>query len=237
MISGTTFGWLVDLIHKDKRATQASTRFTETNFRAQPMPLQQVRAFMLLLIPGAIVGILELCRIDTNQFFGQWAHNEPTLWLGFIGTLLCLSLWMSQPVNSWSARFKSEEAKSPLVDRIAAETSFITICVAVAFLAYEILIYFTNIDLKQQFSALGATAVLLAAIIGFIPGCGPQILVTSLYLNGVIPLSALVANSISNDGDALFPAIALAPKDAVKATLYSAIPAFLMGYLLFFSGF
>ena len=65
---------------------------------------------------------------------------------------------------------------------------------------------------------------------GFLPGCGPQIVVTTFYINGSIPLSAEIGNAISNDGDALFPAIALAPKAAVIATLYSAVPAMIVAY-------
>ena len=38
-----------------------------------------------------------------------------------------------------------------------------------------------------------------------------------------------------NDGDALFPAIAIAPKVAIVATLYSAIPALIVSYLYFFA--
>ena len=70
----------------------------------------------------------------------------------------------------------------------------------------------------------------MAIVIGFIPGCGPQILLTTMYLNGVVPLSAQLGNAISNDGDALFPAIAMAPKAAVMATIYSALPAFIVAY-------
>jgi hypothetical protein len=57
-----------------------------------------------------------------------------------------------------------------------------------------------------------------------------QIVVTTLYLAGAIPLSAQLSNAIANDGDALFPAIALAPRAAVLATFYSAIPALIVGY-------
>ena len=71
---------------------------------------------------------------------------------------------------------------------------------------------------------------LMAVIIGLLPGCGPQVIVTSLYLAGAIPLSAQLGNAISNDGDALFPAIALAPKTAIIATLYSTIPAVIFAY-------
>ena len=51
-----------------------------------------------------------------------------------------------------------------------------------------------------------------------------------MYLNGLIPFSAQLANAISNDGDALFPAIAVSPRAAVVATLYSAIPAAIVGF-------
>ena len=70
----------------------------------------------------------------------------------------------------------------------------------------------------------------IAVLVGFVPGCGPQIVVTTLYLSGALPFSALIANAISTDGDALFPAIALAPRAAIAATLYSALPAVLIGY-------
>jgi hypothetical protein len=71
-------------------------------------------------------------------------------------------------------------------------------------------------------------------IVGLIPGCGPQVLVTTLYVNGVIPFSSQIANAISNDGDALFPAIALNPRAAVLATLYSSVPALIVGYGFYF---
>ena len=45
-----------------------------------------------------------------------------------------------------------------------------------------------------------------------------------------------MGNAISNDGDALFPALALAPGAAVIATLYSAVPALLIAYALMFFG-
>jgi len=47
-------------------------------------------------------------------------------------------------------------------------------------------------------------------------------------------MSAQIGNSISNDGDALFPAIAIAPKAAILATLYSAIPALVIAYFWYY---
>ena len=66
-----------------------------------------------------------------------------------------------------------------------------------------------------------------------IPGCGPQIMFTTLYLSGAFPLSAQFGNAIANDGDALFPAIAVASKAALVATLYSGVPAVMVAYSWF----
>ena len=49
-------------------------------------------------------------------------------------------------------------------------------------------------------------------------------------MNVTVPFSALIGNAISNDGDALFPAIALNPRAAVMATVYSAVPALIVAY-------
>ena len=98
----------------------------------------------------------------------------------------------------------------------------------VGFLAFELA--GGESGFRPIFSAAPALLPLLGVLIGFLPGCGPQILVTTLYLSGALPFSAQLGNSISNDGDALFPAIAIAPRAAVVATLYTAIPALMLGY-------
>ncbi|BDF94400.1 hypothetical protein KAN5_12380 [Pseudoalteromonas sp. KAN5] len=105
-----------------------------------------------------------------------------------------------------------------------------------SFMLFEILITFAGVDLKAWFAHYAYLAPLIAVVIGFLPGCGPQIVVTTLYIQGIIPFSALAANAISNDGDALFPAIAMAPRAAFVATIYSAVPAILVGYGLYFYG-
>ena len=50
----------------------------------------------------------------------------------------------------------------------------------------------------------GFIAVVIAAMIGLIPGCGPQIIAITAYTKEMISFD-LAANAISQDGDALFP--------------------------------
>ncbi|WP_289116853.1 putative manganese transporter [uncultured Idiomarina sp.] len=120
------------------------------------------------------------------------------------------------------------------LNKSVLDTQFVTGWVVLAFLAFEIPVQLFGIDVAGMFNSWGPMVVLMAVVIGFLPGCGPQILVTSLYINGSIPFSAQLGNAISNDGDALFPAIALAPQAALLATLYSAIPAFVAAYGFYF---
>ena len=117
---------------------------------------------------------------------------------------------------------------------MAEETSFISVWVVIAYLTYDYAAAYAGLDLKALFQSVAPILPLAGAAIGFIPGCGPQVLVATLYVNGAIPFSALAANAISNDGDALFPAIALAPRAAIMATVFSTIPALIVAYGLSF---
>ena len=114
--------------------------------------------------------------------------------------------------------------------RIIVDTNFVTTWVIMAFFGYELIVFALGADVSVLFGSWALLMPLMGVLVGFVPGCGPQIVVTSLYLAGAVPLSAQLANAISNDGDALFPAIALGPRAAILATLYSGIPALAVGY-------
>ena len=131
-------------------------------------------------------------------------------------------------------RYTPSGSDEKIVRRTVSDTNFITGWVILAFLAYELTVHLGEFDLEAIFKSYYFFIPLIAILIGFLPGCGPQILVTTLYLNGIIPLSAQIGNAISNDGDALFPAIALQPKAAFIATIYSGIPAIIVSYSYFF---
>ena len=75
----------------------------------------------------------------------------------------------------------------------------------------------------------GAGAVLVAATIGLIPGCGPQIIAITAYVEGIISFPALVANAISQDGDALFPLLVRHKVASIWATIHTTLPAIIVG--------
>jgi hypothetical protein len=191
------------------------------------------RLWIIMIIPGIILGILAALQIDSDAIFGTAWLPKPSITIGAIGGILSVLMFIIPKFIHKYSTDNESAAGNPIGSighRVISDTNFVTAWVVGAFLLFEISVYGFGIDLHDAFKGYVVFAPLMATLLGFIPGCGPQVLVTTLYLAGAIPLSAQISNAISNDGDALFPAIAIAPKVAIAATLYSAIPALLIGY-------
>ena len=181
----------------------------------------------LIFIPGFVVGLFVAFQQDVDQLLAIPDGLSIVYSIGAAGAILCIFMWSLNPLSDFQC---STDRSRNLLSRVVDTTNFVTTWVICGFLTFEIFMYFTEYNLKTFFEIWLPFVPLMAVLFGFLPGCGPQIVVTTFYLNGFIPLSAEIGNAISNDGDALFPAIALTPKAAIIATLYSAIPAIVFAY-------
>lgn len=221
LLVGILSGWLVDRFHnvEYRASTKACGELAPLIGRTRPQDI----AYLVLAIPGFIVGAAQLGQVQIDTLLGL-----PVQWLALVGTFLGLTIWATSKLAAMT-----NTHDSPLT-RMAEETSFISVWVIGAYLAYDYVAEFAGLDIELLFQSIAPLLPLMAILVGLIPGCGPQVLVTTLFLNGVIPFAALMGNAISNDGDALFPAIALNPKAAVMATLYSTIPALIVAYAFYF---
>ena len=175
--------------------------------------------FAAIAAPGLALGLMDAFQVTPGPALAALGMA-----VGLAGMALILAVWLFSPMQA-----VSNPEDSPL-SRAVEETAFITIWVLGAYLAYGYVEAFWGLDLAAMFATVAIAMPLIGTLIGFIPGCGPQILVATLYLNGIVPFSALIANAISNDGDALFPAIALNPRAALIATIYTSFPALIVGY-------
>lgn len=250
-VVGTAFGWLVDALHGLRFMRPAADAFAAACLRNLPSE-QEVdrwlkafnggrllrglnRVWLALLAPGMALGLLLAFQVDTDALFGPLAVFRPTDLIGIAGGLLCLFMWTFAPgQNSHAGRMSYAFTRRSVWARMIADTNFITAWVVFGFLVYELVAFFAGGGVETFFRVWAPFVPAMAILVGFVPGCGPQIVVTTLYLAGAVPLSAQIGNAISNDGDALFPAIALAPRAAVLATLYSAVPALVLGYGTYF---
>lgn len=214
---GVLTGWVVDALHLGGPPPTP-------NAQCELAPLigrTRTKDYLYLLIaaPGLIIGISQLAQVDLQAVYGDFM-----LWVGLAGIAAGLFIWSTSNLFAMT-----NSADSPIT-RMAEETSFITVWVIGAYLAFDYVVAYGGLDIRALFNSVGIFLPMIGILIGFIPGCGPQVLVSTLYINGLIPFSALIGNAISNDGDALFPAIALNPRIAMLATVYSAVPAVIVAY-------
>lgn len=220
-VAGIGMGWIVDRIHPKGlvRAQGGDLALAPRIGKIKPRHY----AYLVPLAPGLVVGVAQLFGTDIGHIAGL-----PIEAIAVAGTVVGLAIWAFSPVKAMT------HAEDAPVTRMAEETAFISVWVIGAYLAYDYAAAYAGLDLEAMFAAIAPILPLIAIAIGFVPGCGPQVLVTTLYINGLIPFAALLGNAISNDGDALFPAIALEPRAAVIATLYSAIPALIFAYSVYY---
>lgn len=240
-VAGLSFGYLVEWIHgPDFMREKRETKSEFMSHTERPGIINLLRwPWIALMVPGLVLGIGTAMQVDTDAWFGSLAVYDPTLWLGCLGALLCLFTWSISAnagpmLVNLAGKMTETSGWKIHVERIIVDTNFVTVWVICAYLMFELFMLWSSVDLAAVFRTYAVFVPAMAVLIGFIPGCGPQILVTTFYLNGLVPFSAMIGNALSNDGDALFPAIALAPKTALLATLYTAFPAFLFAYGWFF---
>lgn len=243
VVVGAISGLIVTLLHRNKNNQWLQSKQVSQDGLCGPEPSAtrkkvlrwSVRFWKLIFIPALFAAIAVALQLDLNQMLGLPADTAEITAATL--TLFILVLWaFTSDLTGYSA-VTSEEPTTRhegWLNKSVLDTQFVTGWVVLAFFAFELPVQLLGIDLTSIFQSWGPLVVLMAVVIGFLPGCGPQIMVTTLYINGSVPFSAQLGNAISNDGDALFPAIALAPKAAVLATVYSAVPAFIVAYGYYF---
>lgn len=240
-ISGIVFGYMVEAVHgRDflQERRENTKEFEEHSETKNPMGFLSL-PWLLLMIPGIALAFGTALQMDTNAWFGGLSVYDPTLLIGMTGAILCLLLWAASPnagpsLVNLSGKMTNTKGLKTHIDRVIIDTNFVTVWVIASFLLFELSVLWTGADLKSFFDTWAVFVPMVAILFGFIPGCGPQIIVTTFYLNGFIPFSAMIGNALSNDGDALFPAIALAPRTAILATAYTAIPSVVVAYGWYF---
>jgi hypothetical protein len=225
--SGIISGYLVKPFTKNFLQKKINRDFLITELPKNKTSNKFYLIWFLFLIPGLFLGLMNAFNIKISYFmFGINIIQFST----FLLALYCVFLWVLNPLTDIQMASIHENSFRRVVDT----TCFVTVWVIISFVIYELINISTNGAIFESLKYFGPFIPLMAIIIGFIPGCGPQIMITSMYVSGQIPMSAQIGNSISNDGDALFPAIAISAKAAIIATLYSAIPAIFIAYLWYY---
>jgi hypothetical protein len=197
--------------------------------------------YWIIIAVGLVLGILDLFQVDLNEF----ALPNLGLMLGVTGTFVSVVLMvLGKKFLASDTHEESEMKLASLKETFihnAQETAFVGSWVFVAYLAYELFVLALGsgsyaageMAITSFLTQTGLISVILGVLIGVIPGCGPQIIFVTLFTRGIVPFSALLANALSQDGDALFPLIAIDKRSAVWATIVNTIPALVVGVLAY----
>lgn len=190
---------------------------------------------------GLILGIMLLFQRDVNELF----IPNLGLVLGTTGTVFSIIMmimgkkFLGDDTHE-EAELKVMSLKETFIHN-AQDTAFVVTWVFVGFLAYEFLVlaigggnYASGEGLiEATLLATGILSIIIGGLIGLIPGCGPQIIFVTLFTRGMVPFAALLANAISQDGDALLPLIAIDRRSALWATVITTIPAIVFGLIIY----
>ena len=196
---------------------------------------------ILLLIWGSTGGGPEVDLEDGSLNLDPFTLGGFVSWIGLLGTGLSIAIFAAQRSifrddSEASIGDKLESLRETTI-HAAQETSFVTFWVVIAYLVFEFSMLLGGVD-ETHLAAYGAGigAILVAAAVGLIPGCGPQIIVMTSYIEGILGFPGLVSNAISQDGDALFPLLVRHRAASLWATLHTALPAVIVGLILFAIG-
>jgi hypothetical protein len=190
---------------------------------AAPMAFWWLAAFGFVLAVPVAFQLLDPAALVT------WPGGlDPYLVVGTAGTVAAVCVFVQSHgrfADDCEEAIRHRASSAPaMLAHGARETAFVTVWVAVAYLAYETVVAVAGLDVTVLVGA-GIVGVLAGAGIGLIPGCAAQIVLVGLYAGGVLPLPALLANAVSQDGDALFPLLLLDRRAAVVTT----VPAIAVG--------
>jgi hypothetical protein len=94
-----------------------------------------------------------------------------------------------------------------------------------------------NIDVKQLAQSGKWALLVIACLIGIIPESGPHLIFVTLFGEGIIPLSILLASSIVQDGHGMLPMLAHSRIDFVKIKAINFAAGILVGSIAMLMGF
>lgn len=182
----------------------------------------------IAVVAGFAVGAHRMVFRDVP---GVLLSGRPVGVIGVSALGVALSVGFAVAPDRWLRSSRRGGLRNAAADA-AVESAPVVAWVVVALGGVRGLI--AGVDAGAALGVVGGEplAPVVGGLIGVIPGCGVHVGVVTAYAEGAVPVSALVANAISQDGDALFALFAADRTAAVVATVYSLPPATIAGLVV-----
>ena len=237
LVVGAGAGYLVDAlgIAPRRRVDQVVARPTPPAAATLPsLPRPAFRLHDLGVLPVLMWLLLGTgATVSVPVTFQLLAPSNLYLLVGVAGTGLAVVFFLRNgcAIADDDASSAPPESMTQVLRHGGNEVAFVTVWVAVAYVAWSLVTHLTGFD-GSQLPLFGLAGVVVGACIGLVPGCAVQIVFAGIFVAGGMPISTLVANTISQDGDALIPLLALEHRAALLATVLTTLPALAVGLTL-----
>ena len=100
---------------------------------------------------------------------------------------------------------------------------------------FDILLSYMNIETWMSENIL--YLLIIAVLVGIIPESGPHFIFITLFAQGTIPFSVLLASSISQDGHGMLPLLAESKRGFLGVKLVNMIYALIVGLIAYAIGY
>jgi hypothetical protein len=231
LVVGATTGYVVDALgiaprRRVDRLPPAppgpmSSRVPRPSFQLHELGVLPVLLWVLLGTSATVCVPVTFQLLDPANLY---------VLLGVAGTLVALVVFLRGGCRLADDDTTTVEASSmsQVLRHGGYEVAFVTVWVAAAYVVWSLFTHLTGFD-GSQLPLFGLAGVVVGACVGLIPGCAIQIVFAGIFVAGGMPLPTLMANTVSQDGDALIPMLALEHRSALLATVLTTIPALAVG--------
>lgn len=162
----------------------------------------------------------------------QHAHESESQWNWISITFLIVSLIALFIITTVNDHFLEEHLWAHIIKKHFLKIFLWTF-------GALLLIHFLNdyIDIEHWIKSNMFSILIIAVLIGIIPQSGPHYIFILLFVQGVIPFSILMANSIVQDGHGAIPLLAESKKSFIVVKLVNLAIGFIIGAIGIYAGF
>ena len=242
LLAGIIFGYLFDVSgfrafhdNKEKQAENHSLstkKHTLVGGIIENIGFYAIIAMVIFLAPGSIMALWG-GGIDNIAYL--------TYWISIALTITCIAFhFVTRFIYKHHDCYCDEDdLKSTTLHAImdvAMVVTYVFIGLVVANYVIDVIVGAETFDAWMTSSSY--IVILLAALIGVMPGCGGMIAVAVAFITiPNFPMAALIAAAIATSGDGIFPLLAKNKKDGLIVSLTGLVVALVVGYIALSLGF
>ena len=243
LLAGIIFGYLFDVFgfkanYDNNHEKQAENHNLSTKQNTLAVAIIEnigfyaIIAMAIFLAPGSIMALWG-AGIDTIA--------DLTYWVSIALTITCIAFhFVTRFIYKHHDCYCDEDdIKSTTLHAImdvAMVVTYVFIGLVFANYVIDVLVGAETFDAWMTSSTY--IVILLAALIGVMPGCGGMIAVAVAFITiPNFPMAALITAAIATSGDGIFPLLAENKKDGLIVSLAGLVVALVVGYIALSLGF